>query len=277
MLVGLAAQARADSLAYVRASSQHQAEDAPERYHPLHLADDDPASIWCEGAPGLGEGEEIRFYFKKEQKIDRVVITPSPLTGRLVNVVRVSDGVNSVRLEIAGEIVERTFARPLAGSTYTVAIDKVGAANRESTLGGEVACLADALLYLKDRAFGGKLAPAKLRYDKHRDRVLGRWAAAPLGASEGFLVFAIDGSWEWRFQPILSGRPDRATGEYRFRGNRLLMRRGEAGRWADVDFRYRRIKVDPKDPGTPRGDYDLIVLNDVLGEKLGGEYSNAEF
>ncbi|MBI3178466.1 MAG: hypothetical protein HYZ27_02320 [Deltaproteobacteria bacterium] len=271
------APSAADTLAYVRASSQHMSEPSPERFHPLNVVDDDPASMWCEGAPGLGEGEEIRFYFKKEQKIDRVVVTPSSQTGRLINVVRISDGVNSVRIELSEDIVERTFARPLAGATYTVTIDKVGGPNKESQLGGEVTCLADALLYFKDRPFGGKLAPAKLRYEKHRDRVLGAWAAAPLGASEGFLVFAIDGTWEWRFEPILGGRSERVSGEYRFRGNRLLMRRGETGRWADVDFQYRRIKVDPSDPGTPRGDYDLIILNRVLGEKLGGEYSNAEF
>jgi len=132
-------------------------------------------------------------------------------------------------------------------------------------------------MYYKNRLFGGQIPTAKLKYNEYRDKILGRWAGEPLGAPESFMVFAIDGTWEWTFTPMLGGRSERLSGEYRFRGNRLLMRRGETGRWADMGFKHERIEVDPDEIGAPLGDYDVLHLNRALDAKLKGEYNNAEF
>jgi hypothetical protein len=272
-----AAPALADPLAYVRASSQKDPDAERSLYHPLNLLDDDPATIWCEGKEGLGEEEEIRFYFKTHQKIDRIVVGPTPVTGRLVLRVKVTDGANNVTLDLADVYVERTLKSPLSGNNYTVSIEQVGGPNEGSKLPPDVACLADVMFYYKQLPFGGRLAPAKLRYDKMKDRILGRWGGAPLGASEKFIVFALDGTWEWSFDPLLGGKSERMAGEYRFRGNRLLMRRGETGRWADVGFSYERVQIDPNDIGAPLGDYDLIKINTALGDKIASDYNNAEF
>jgi hypothetical protein len=269
--------ALADPLAYVRATSQKDPDAERSVYHPLNLLDDDPKTIWCEGKDGLGEGEEIRFYFKTNQKIDRIVVGPTPSTGRLVRRVKVSDGVNNVTLELAEVYVERTLKAPLSGSYYTVSIEQVGGPNEGAKLGDDVACLADIMFYYKQLPFGGRLAPEKLRYDRMKDHILGRWGGAPLGASESFIIFSLDGTWEWSFEPLLGGKSERMAGEYRFRGNRLLMRRGETGRWADVAFAYERVKVDPNDIGAPLGDYDLIKINTALGDKIANDYNNAEF
>lgn len=267
----------AEPLAYVRASSQNNRAKSVRRHHPLNLLDDDPDTIWCEGGDGVGEGEEVRFFFKRPQRIDRIVIAPALSSGRQVQVVRVSDGVNSVKIPISDAIVEQPLRRPMRGKTYTVTIERVGAPNAGAELDDNVACLGDVLFYFGKRLFGGRLPASKLRYDKVRDKVLGRWSGEPFGAPEKFITFALDGTWEWRYDPLLEGRKARITGEYRFRGNRLLMRVGETGRWADMRFKYQRKKVDPTVIGAPQGDYDTIFLNDSLKGKVGGTYNNAEF
>ncbi|MEM6733425.1 MAG: hypothetical protein AAF658_17840, partial [Myxococcota bacterium] len=189
----------------------------------------------------------------------------------------VSDGVNSVKIPISDAIVEQPLRRPMRGKTYTVSIETVGAANAESELKDTVSCLGDVLLYQGKRLFGGRLPANKLRYDSVKDQVLGRWSGEPFGAPEKFITFALDGTWEWIFEPLLDGKKARVTGEYRFRGNRLLMRVGETGRWADMRFKYDRKKVDANEIGAPQGDYDTIFLNDALKGQVGGTYNNAEF
>ncbi len=266
----------AEPLAYVRASSQNARAKSAKLHHPLNLLDDDPETIWCEGAEGVGEGQEVRFFFKRSQRIDRIVIAPALATGRKIQVVRVSDGVNSVKIPISDAIVEQPLRRPMRGKTYTITIEQVGGPNSGSDLNDDVACLGDVLLYLGKRLFGGRLPEDKLRYDPVRDKVLGRWSGEPFGAPEKFITFALDGTWEWLYEPLLEGRKARVTGEYRFRGNRLLMRVGETGRWADMRFEYGRKKVDSQ-IGAPQGDYDTIFLNDSLKGKVGGSYNNAEF
>lgn len=267
----------AEPLAYVRASSQNGRSKSARDHHPLNLLDDDQATVWCEGADGVGESEEIRFYFKKPQRIDRIVVAPALDSGRKVDVVRVSDGVSSVKIPISDLIVEQPLRRPMRGKTFTVTIEQVGGPNANSALTDDVACLADVLLYQGKRLFGGRLPANKLRYNTMRDQVLGRWSGEPFGAPEKFLTFALDGTWEWNFEPLLEGTKERVTGEYRFRGNRLLMRIGETGRWADMRFKYDRKKVDPDEIGAPIGDYDMIFLNEALKNRVGGQYNNAEF
>lgn len=266
-----------DPLAYVRSSSQLDRATNPAGYHPLNLLDEDPATIWCEGSEGMGEKEEIRFFFKTKQRIDRVVVNPALSGGRLIQELRLTDGTNTVRVRVGENNVEKTLDRALNGTTITVVIDTVGAANKGSSLNADVACIADLLLYQGKKLFGGKATPEKLRYDAVRDKVLGRWAGEPFGAPEKFITFALDGTWEWNYTPLLAGKKERFMGEYRFRGDRLLMRRGETGRWADMRFKYKRVEVDPTEPGAPKGNYDLISLNEALEEGVQGEYNNAEF
>jgi len=76
---------------------------------------------------------------------------------------------------------------------------------------------------------------------------------------------------------LLGGKAKRLAGEYRFRGDRLLMRAGEVGRWVDMQYRYRRVKVDPGEMGAASGDYDTISLGKGLGPDLAGDYNNARF
>jgi hypothetical protein len=274
--IGLS-NAHADTLAYVRASSQYQRDKALEGFHPINLLDDDPETIWCEGGEGTGEGEEIRFYFKAPQKIDRIVITPTPKSGRRVSMVRVSDGTNSAAIELADTVAVQPLKKPMEGTTYVLTITQMAEPVVSSKLPNNVACLADVLFYYKNKLFGGKLTPDKFKFDARRDKILGRWQGEPLGAPERFFTFAIDGTWEWSFVPMLGGKSEKISGEYRFRGDRLLMRRGETGRWADVNYKYKRVVADPNDIGAPLGDYDVISINQALGEKFAAEYNNAEF
>lgn len=268
----------ADPLAYLRASSQLDRDTDAARYHPLNLIDDNAATSWCEGEEGLGQGEEIRFFFKKRQRIDRIVIGPSDQTGRLVEEVKVSDGINHVRVRLRGVYAERTLKRPLLGTTFVVTIEQVGGPNKNGLHPPDVACLSEVLLYWKKRPFGGKTPLSRLRYNERRERVLGSWNGEPLGAPERFITFSIDGTWAWKLVPVLGGPTVRRAGEYRFRGNRLLMRQGETGRWADMRLNYRRVIVDPDAIGAPLGDYDVISFGGkALGSTIAGEYNNAVF
>lgn len=270
--------ARADPLAYVRASSQHKSKDAAT-FHPINLLDDDPATIWCEGADGVGEGEELRIFFKRPQKIDRVIVGPTPKTGRRILVVQITDGINTIRVRLDDNAyVEQAFSPPMKGSKYVITIVQVGGPNKVGAeVPADVACLADMLLFLKKRPFGGRTALSSFHYNKHRDQILGPWNGGPLGAPEKFITFALDGSWSWSFEPLMGGRPKKMKGEYRFRGNRLLLRKGETGRWGDVRFKYRTIEIDREDMGAIEGDYQVISFNNALGPEFAGEYNNAEF
>lgn len=282
VLLGLAclgpsttAWAAANSLAYVRASSQYQRQKSAAKYHPIHIVDDNPDTTWCAAEANAGEGQELRIFFKKPQKIDRIVVTPSASSGRTVTAIRISDGFNTVDIALDHRIIEQSLKPAMRGERFTVTVLQVGPANTRSTLPANVACLADVMLYHKKKPFGGNLAPAKLRFNKHRDKLLGRWAGGPLGAPEKFLTFAIDGTWRWVYKPILGGTGRKLAGEYRFRGNRLLMRKGETGRWADVRFRHDLIKVDSD--AAVEGDYEVISFNSAVNQTLAGDYNNAEF
>ena len=266
----------ADTLIYVRASSQYERAADPSRYHPLNLLDDDPATIWCGDGDKLGEGEEIRYHFRAPQKIDRIVIGPTPKSGRIIEAVRVSDGTSSVRVVLDERYADQSLKTPLEGDTYTVTIERVLGPNKGSALPAGITCLAEALLYYNGRLFGGRTPPSKLRFDRMRDLILGRWHGPPFGASESTLTFGLDGTWDWVYHPLLGGTGDSLHGEYRFRGDRLLMRRGEAGRWRDVSLLYRRVKVDPGAYSGPTSDYDRLTINGAVGPKMVGNYDNAQ-
>lgn len=269
--------AAADPLAYVRTSSQKDRAQAPAQFHPLNLLDEDPATVWCEDASGMGEKEEVQFYFKGRTRIDRIVVTPAVTTGRLVQEIRLSDGTNNVKVVLGDSTMDQMLSKPLVGTTITLTIQRVGGPNKTSTLGSDTACIADVLLYERNLLFGGKIEPAKLRFDPMREKVLGKWAGEPFGAPEKYLLFSLDGTWEWTYEGIIDNKKERLAGEYRFRGDRLLMRRGETGRWADMRFAYRRVAVDPSEPGAPKHDYDSISLNEAVEDKVKGEYNNADF
>ncbi len=266
--------AAAAGVSYVRATSQLQRAEDRGRYHPLNLLDDDPETIWC-AAPGDAAEQGVDVVFKRTQRIDRVVINPTPKSGRVVAAVRISDGTRIVTVNVGTAPAAEVFSRPLEGTTFTISIAKLGAPSPSAEMPNDVVCLADTLLYLRASLFGG--GGAKLRYDPKLDQLVGEWNGGALGAPEKTLNFSLDGTWDWTYTPLLGGKAKRSIGEYRFRGDRLLMRAGEVGRWTDMQYRYRRVSVDPSEPGSPAGDYDAIVLDSGLGKDLEGEYTNARF
>ncbi|MCK5690121.1 hypothetical protein KAI87_12665 [Myxococcota bacterium] len=277
------AEAREFNLAYVRASSQYQSKTDEGLYHPLNLIDDDAKTQWCEGDKGLGENESIRFVFKKPQKIDLIVVTPSMDTGRIVLEVEVSDGTHTFKFpletlyesETSGQATEQPISPPLKGSVYTVSIHRVAGPNEGSELANDVACLNNIQLFYKGRAYGAK-GKLKVRYDPKLEKILGLWNMAPLGAPEAGITFALDGTWSWKSNPFDGSRPRSRWGEYRFRGSQLLMREGASGRWSNMGFKSRTVKVNPEDDGSPSWDYQVIELGRLI-KTVEGEYNNAVF
>jgi hypothetical protein len=269
-----AAPASAAGLAYVRASSQLDPKDHGH-YHPINLLDEDPSTTWCEGAEGLGEDENVVIYFKKRQRINRIVVNPATSSGRKIQRLRISDGSNKINIDVGDEGIDQNLSHPLEGQTFEITIAKVAGPN-SGALPPDVACIADVVLYQGNQPFGGK-PNEKIRYDERLDKLLGRWQGGPLGAPEKFIVFSLDGTWEWNFSPLIGGRGRRLSGEYRFRGKRLLMREGEVGRWSDIQLKVERIKVDPDEVGAPSEDYDRMTLQGPLTEAVVGEYNNAKF
>ena len=206
VLIAIPAMSRADALAYIRANTQLQRAQKASKYHPLNLLDDDPATVWCEGDPSDGEGQEVRIFFKRPQRIDRIVLTPAAGTGRIIETVALSDGTNTVHISLGNTIIEQPVTPPMRGNEYTLTIEAVGPRNEGSSLDANDACLADVMLYFKKRPFGGKTDPSSFRYDVRRDKLLGRWLGGPLGAPEKYLTFAIDGTWTWHYDPILGAK-----------------------------------------------------------------------
>jgi hypothetical protein len=269
-------EALAAGLSHVRATSQYKVKEDRGRYHPLNLLDDDPETVWCTSGETDPESEGIDIAFKRKQRIDRVAINPSTKSGRIVQSVRISDGERSVTVNVGTAPVAEVLKRALEGTTYTIRIASTARAEGNPEAPNNVACLADVLLYARDSLFGGG-GGGKLRYDPKMDQLLGAWNGGEIGAPDRKLVLSLDGSWEWTYTPLLGGKPKHLAGEFRLRGDRLLMRTGEVGRWADMQFKYRRVKVDVDEMGAPAADYDLITLNKALGTDLAGDYNNARF
>ncbi|MEZ4270094.1 MAG: hypothetical protein R3C68_01225 [Myxococcota bacterium] len=206
-----------------------------------------------------------------------MVIGPAATSGRQIETVRISDGRRSLTIDLTGGYVREQFPKPLKGREYVLTILRVGPVNDKTTVGNNDACLADFMLYHQQQPFGGRIAPAKLRYDKYRDRIVGHWNGGELGAPETFMTFHLDGTWTWSYRPLMGGEPKNLNGEYRFRGNRLLMRKGETGRWSDMRHKYKTVHIDPEARSNIEGDYAVITINASLGPLVGGEYNNAQF
>ena len=276
--MGVVGQATSPAgLAYVSASGQSAGANAGN-FHPLNLLDDDANTVWCAPSPEFGKGQEVTFVFKRNQRIDRIVINPSSRGARMIDTVRFFDGARVVSVAVGAESATNRLDTPLFGDQITMSVERLGEVNNDSPFRGtETVCLADILLYNRDQLFGGKQPAKNMRYDERLDQVLGRWNGGELGAPEKQMTFALDGTWEWSFQPMLGGTKQRASGEYRFRGSRLFMRKGEMGRWSDMGFRFERVSVDPMELGSPRGNYSRFELNSALGDLLGDSYNNAEF
>lgn len=268
----------ADNFAYLRASSQFDSDINPGRFHPMNLVDHDPATLWCEGKPGLGDNEQVVFYFKTPQVIDRIVLTPSAAGGRTITTLRLSDGTRSVRMALgndANESVEEMLTTPLKGTEYVLTIEHVGAPQKDAVFPSDVSCLAEVALYHGDLL----LTPSKSGrpYDDVLDRLVGEWGLEPLGASESTLVFSLDGTWTWTHEPLMGGKRSAESGTFRLRNGHLQMRKGTTGRFVTVDLRFHHVEIDPRDMGSPRGDYDTLILGDTLGKEFGGTYNNAKF
>lgn len=285
-----AAPSASGGVAYVRATSQLAQDDNPARYNPLNLLDGDPSTVWCESRSPFGEGEEVTFHFKTAQTVDRVFVAPAPRGGRTVDTVRVSDGKSTMRVHLAEGAVEQPLKPALHGTDFTFTIETttqtivetppdtpgVAPAAPSSAAGplARVACLADVALYHGSQSLTASRARA---FDMGHERLVGAWAAQPLGASEKFLVFALDGTWTWTHRPLLGGKSKNLSGTYRLQGGRLLLRKGTSGRLVDVGLVIRRVKVDGGDVGAPREDYDLLMINNNLTPELGATYTNARF
>ncbi|MBN1962479.1 MAG: hypothetical protein JW841_16210 [Deltaproteobacteria bacterium] len=265
----------AASISFVRATSQYQATEDKGLYHPLNLLDDDPSTIWCSDPEDTSSRIGIEIVFKHKQKLDRVAINPSNKSGSVINSVRISDGNKEVIVDVGTTSAVEVFNQALEGKKYTITIQKVGEQTPESGMPPDVLCLADTLLYLRGSLFGG--GASKLQYENLNNQLLGTWNGEPLGAPEKVLTFSADSSWEWVFTPLLGGKSKRLTGEYRFRGKKLFMRKGSVGRWQAIGYKRRRVKIDPEEMGAPKDDYDIISLGKGLGKEIAGEYNNARF
>jgi len=287
--VVMAPPAFAAGLAFIRASSEREEPRGDAgRYHPLNLLDEDPATVWCaaRGARG-GVGESVTIAWKSPQRVVRIVVNPASV-GRPVEAVRITAGSSVITMQLGEGPATLAIRRPLVADRFEVTIaelaatsvvpraDAAGAAGPAGP-GVDSACLGDVLLYTTAGLFGSRSKHSGLRYDVKLARVVGVWNGGALGAPDRELSFALDGSWEWSLTPLLGGRAQHKSGEYRFRGDRLLMRVGEAGRWADMRLRWRRVAVDGRAMGAALGDYDTLWLADLLGAPLGGEYNNARF
>ena len=269
----------ATPLAYIDVNSQSDALSSPAKHHWLTLIDGDTETMWCPD-PGASEPPTLVFRFKKPQTIDRLTLTPPKPSAMRIKTMRLSSRRRAVRIAVEPERTERKLDPPMQSMRYTLVI---GASQKQSQgdtpdQPQDVPCIAEIRLWDGEQPWGGQPIPERYsQYHRFRTPLLDEWASGTWSAPERFLVMAVDGTWQWRFEPLLDGKPDATSGEYRFRGDRLLMRVGQTGRWIDMNWKLRGVNVDPSDPDAPEGDYHVLELNQALGERLAGTYRNAEF
>jgi hypothetical protein len=68
----------------VRASTELADPKSPGRYSPTHLLDDDPHTIWAEGAKGTGAGEWVELSFPPGTPVYAFLVTPgNPKSAKL--------------------------------------------------------------------------------------------------------------------------------------------------------------------------------------------------
>jgi hypothetical protein len=214
-LTSFATTAAAEELAYVVATSELEAGKLASS--PYNLIDGNPATSWC--SQRSPEDESIVFGFERNVTVTGISVTLADAPGEKLDKARrraktivVSDGelVRDIPLkdQAGAQVIE--LAQPTKGTRVTLDLKEFydGATDTAPI------CIAEVVLKSK----GGTLTPASAAtkakaLSSAERRLLSEWLDE-LSAPQRYLLLSLDGTFSFRFEPLLEGKPVKLRGKW---------------------------------------------------------------
>ena len=257
-IASFAPSASAEALVHVQASSE--LDDGKPRSYVYNAVDGKEKTTWCSKADE--QSHSISLSFKKSVEIKTFGLVAGAIkdgaldeSKRSVKKILLSDGVSERELtfqkDAAMQAVE--LSPPLKGRSISIVI--------KQTRGDENAplCLGEILLKNKrGGALSGARVGTKVRsLSTPARRLLGTWTDS-IDAPERTLTLALDGTFSYRYEPLLDGKPVVFRGKWRGSHKKLTLERSSKRG-------VNKLVVD-KDAGT------LVLSGAGVHETLASEY-----
>ncbi|MEW5848398.1 MAG: discoidin domain-containing protein [Myxococcota bacterium] len=273
-LLLLGTVARADKsvpgvFSYVIATSSENGE-APSTW-PFNALDGKPTTGWC--TAGDAVGQSLVLGFMKPETITHVGGVPGVVVGTLldggharVRELELNDGKErrTVVFIDDAKLQEVMLQPPMTVRELTITIKDVFPSEKA----GAGACLGELSLRKGDMPLTGEAVARQVRgITRPKLRLVGPWVDNP-SAPERFLTLALDGTFTWRFEPLMEGSPTTLSGTWDVANGRLQLK-PRAGKPSAL--KYTHDKVQERG-----GTFQQLVLEGEAGhEKLPGSYRPA--
>jgi len=249
LAIALAASAPllAEEIAYVEASTE--LDDGKPATYAYNLVDGRDTTVWCsKGAPGK---ETVVFGFDKPQKVTHVAIVVAPKKGEGIDTSRqrpkmlwVIDG--ELRREIPvkdiGDVQELKLDPPINAQRIIVDFPALRPAEGKADA---PLCVADITLKNGSRAYMGEETAKKVRSLPTPARKLLHSWVDDVAAPERTLVFSLDGTFLYTYEPLMEGKPVKIAGKWSTAGREIQFE----ARGKKTSMKMRVTKIDDGDKG----------------------------
>lgn len=259
-------------LSYLHASSAENG-DAPSTWG-FNAVDGKNTTAWCTG----GEdpvGQMVVLGFMQKETISSISVVAGQLRGGILDTgharvreLQLNDGHEKRNITLAdqAEPQELQLQPPMQVRQLALVVKDVYPAEGSNPS----ACLADVTLsHGKTLLTGESVARMARSLPRNKLSLVGVWIDDP-SAPERFLTFSLDGTFAWRFEPLMEGSPVTLKGEWDLSGSRLTLK--VKGHPKPAVFKVERERVV-----TRKGAHEQLTLDGEDGhEKLAGEYRPQE-
>jgi hypothetical protein len=247
LLLG-AGGASAEALAFVKASSE--LDDGRPRSYAFNLVDGKPTTSWC-AKPTDGE-LKIVFGFKKAMKVTRLSVVAGSVRGKAFDarrkharVLGVNDGNHMREIKLTEQVGAQTVTLdpPVEGRQFAVTV--------LNARGGEgPVCLGEITIKSTRGQLSGPSVGTKVRgLSTPARRMVHRWVDN-VDAPERTLLLALDGTFTYRFEPLLEGKPVTLRGKWR-----------GSHRWLKLEMGSKSFAMKKKMTRIDDGDQQLVQLS----------------
>jgi hypothetical protein len=219
-----ASGAAAQDLAYVEATSE--LDNGRPATYAYNLVDGQATTAWC-SKDGSGP-HTIVYGFKKPVQITKLGIMVGSLQGDKLNTKRsrlatlmVSDGQTrrEISFDDVAELQEVQLDPPIEGRRFVFDIKSVKPGQPSSA----AVCIGELALSNGPKELTGKDVHKALRgVNTPARKLLHSWVDEP-SAPERTLVFSLDGTFTYVFEPLLDGDPVNLSGTWRAVGSKKVV------------------------------------------------------
>lgn len=258
--------ARAEEVAYVEVSSE--LDDGKPATYVYNLLDGRDTTVWCSKRGPTKE--TIVFGFEKPQKVTHIDIVVAAKKGEGIDTSKqrartlwVSDG--EVRREIPvkdlGDVQELKLDPAIQAQRIIIDIPAMRGVdgNTDAPL-----CIADITLKNGSRTYSGEETAKKVRaLPTPARRLLHSWVD-DVGAPERTLVFSLDGTFHYAFEPLMEGKPVKLSGKWSTAGREIAFET----RGKKTTMKTRLTKID--DGG--KGSTELMLEGDGPHESMNAAF-----